>query len=921
MMGSRSRKRSKPNPSEAGSKTSIPSEVQPESSTSSSHISQNTLVGASTSMPSSAADATNGHERTSISQPIAGGEGDGTSTPRSLITKQPHKTRSWYGSWPRGPPKSSPSTQVARETIQGGTLKSKGTIDLSRYDTKKSLDTMSVDVVNELEPAPVTAGQQAANEPIPATTEPPKPAEDIPAKDTAKDEHAEDVPMDDGEMTRTNELPSIQDNRAAVVMEQRPAASSSWLGWFARPPVPNSKIQENSQAEPEQQQLQNAEPIAEAAAATGSATVAASEEPSPSEPAKTAIPEEQVSAEPQTAAGPTDQQQSSAVTVAPRSSWFGLWSGADTSVQSYAPAPAITTPVVPEAPSEPEPMKEPEDVVMEDAPPHDTLPTPPPKAGSTWAFWSRDTGKSSDKKPAQSPEQGQLAVIGEGSESHPQRANAIDVKDTPVKEQPLSSAKSSEQPVKGTPTVAKESSSKKGKRVRPQSLDLDEVDSRPATPKSTTSKPEVLVKAESSTKSSNGKPQPQAVVKPPAKNLLLPVFNNTYHVKENPTLIQQIAQLLLRTQQPPARHVHLSKEPFKFKRALSIGVHGLFPANYLRPMIGQPTGTSIKFANHGAEAIRRWADANGNKDCEIEKVALEGEGRIGERVENLWKLLLNWIDHIRKADVILFACHSQGVPVSIILLAKLLELGIITTAKVGICAMAGVSLGPFPDYRSGMGMLMGSAAQLWEFADPKSEVSRRLEAALKAALSYGARVTFVGSIDDQLVPLESAIYAPAHHPHIYRAVFIDGRVHAPDFIAHLVGFALKLRNLGVTDHGLIRELSVPLAGSLYSGEGHSRLYDDEQVYDLAVRHTLETTSVGNVPCEVHHNYQQGGGPTTPNNPYMLPWIMRGLLEEDFVKSELHSETAELLRQFDDWKPTTKALKDVKYRLEAVRSKL
>jgi hypothetical protein len=49
--------------------------------------------------------------------------------------------------------------------------------------------------------------------------------------------------------------------------------------------------------------------------------------------------------------------------------------------------------------------------------------------------------------------------------------------------------------------------------------------------------------------------------------------------------------------------------------------------------------------------------------------------------------------------------------------------------------------------------------------------------------------------------------------------------------------------------------------------------------------------------------------------------MRGLLEEDFVRTELNSETAELLRQFDDWKPVTKALKDVKYRLEAVRSKL
>lgn len=49
--------------------------------------------------------------------------------------------------------------------------------------------------------------------------------------------------------------------------------------------------------------------------------------------------------------------------------------------------------------------------------------------------------------------------------------------------------------------------------------------------------------------------------------------------------------------------------------------------------------------------------------------------------------------------------------------------------------------------------------------------------------------------------------------------------------------------------------------------------------------------------------------------------MRGLLEEDFVKTELDTEVTELLKQFDEWKPTTKVLKDVKYRLEAVRSKL
>lgn len=85
---------------------------------------------------------------------------------------------------------------------------------------------------------------------------------------------------------------------------------------------------------------------------------------------------------------------------------------------------------------------------------------------------------------------------------------------------------------------------------------------------------------------------------------------------------------------------------------------------------------------------------------------------------------------------------------------------------------------------------------------------------------------------------------------------------------------------------------------------------------LAVTHCLETSNVGSLPCDI----QKYEGLANPN-PYHLPWIMRGLLEEDFVKTELTAETTELVRQFDDWKPVTKALKDVKYRLEAVRSKL
>ncbi|KAI0389318.1 hypothetical protein F5Y17DRAFT_132562 [Xylariaceae sp. FL0594] len=643
---------------------------------------------------------------------------------------------------------------------------------------------------------------------------------------------------------------------------QAPSSSTGWFSWLSGAAAAAS-TQNQAVSESDQKQAETTQPPPDCGQEAQSAT----------EPQST--PEVPASTQPTT-------------------SWFSFWF-------STAPSTSAADEVQEDATeankTEGPQAEQSEDVIMQDTP-STTAPTPMASqlsGGSTWAFWSRDTTSRKTGETSTS-EQGELAVIGDQSETSPNKSN-VQVDDE-SKHSAKSKAKDPRaQGEEGVPV-------KKSKRGRPRSLDTGDLDtSRPSTP-------------DANLKNVPQKSTVASTAKTPVTNLLLPSFKSTYRMKENPSIIKQIAQLLLRTQQPATKHVFLSKEPPKVKKAIAIGVHGLFPASYLRPMIGQPTGTSIRFANHCAEAIRRWTDSHGSPDCEIEKIALEGEGKIAERVDNLWKLLLNWIEPIKNADLIVLACHSQGVPVSIMLLAKLVDMGILTTSRVGVCAMAGVSLGPFPDYKSGMGMLMGSAAELWQFANPESELSKRYENALKTVVDYGARITYVGSIDDQLVPMESAIYGPVSHPYIYRAVFIDGRIHAPDFLAHLVGFALKLRNLGVSDHGLIRELSVPLAGSLYSGEGHSRLYDDEQVYDLALSHTLETTSVSKVPCQI----QKHQGLANPN-PYVLPWIMRGLLEEEFVKSELYSETVELLKQFDNWAPTTKALKDVKYRLEAVRSKL
>ena len=72
---------------------------------------------------------------------------------------------------------------------------------------------------------------------------------------------------------------------------------------------------------------------------------------------------------------------------------------------------------------------------------------------------------------------------------------------------------------------------------------------------------------------------------------------------------------------------------------------------------------------------------------------------------------------------------------------------------------AGVSLGPFPDYKSRY--ISGSAGELFEFAKPESAISKRLEDSLRVALKYGVRITYVGSIDDQLVAME--VRLPKRH--------------------------------------------------------------------------------------------------------------------------------------------------------------
>jgi len=539
-------------------------------------------------------------------------------------------------------------------------------------------------------------------------------------------------------------------------------------------------------------------------------------------------------------------------------------------------------------------------------------------------------------------------VFDTPSQSNPEAAQFNE------QEQPKSDAetpKEPQQPPKDEPVPKKSFASLRG-RPKPKTPAKDTPADTPTSSKTATptraspvlepTKPETASTAKQASKQ-------LAKAKQGPPNLLLPEFRTTYQMVQQPNFWKQIRQYFLGGE-PAAPHLHINPAPPRIKKAVAIGVHGFFPAPIIQKVLGQPTGTSIRFANAAAAAIKDWSEARGYSP-EIEQIALEGEGFIAERVNSLWKLLLNWIDHLKQADFILVACHSQGVPVAMMLVAKLIQFGCVNATRIGVCAMAGVNMGPFIEYKT---KYFGpTAAELFEFSNPKSLVSQMYLAALDEVLRFGVRILYVGSIDDQLVSLESSTFSTLSHPYIYRAVFVDGRIHAPDFLTHLVGFALKLRNLGLPDHGLIRELSPALAGSLYGGEGHSRVYEDPAIYSLAVQHALETTSLPipttkerpstagsfqgiNIPVvgeKLANNnkkedlyklrvkdYEPSATTTNPN-PFFLPWAMRGLLEEDFVKKELGDEVEKLLGMFEAWKPTGKQLKDVKFRLEGVRSKL
>lgn len=401
---------------------------------------------------------------------------------------------------------------------------------------------------------------------------------------------------------------------------------------------------------------------------------------------------------------------------------------------------------------------------------------------------------------------------------------------------------------------------------------------------------------------------------------------------------QYMGEKCLYQKGPQANLQELSHGESKPIKVLIVGVHGFFPTKMIRPFIGEPTGTSIKFISEAEDVVLKYFQKY-KRTVEISKIALEREGEVLERVDFFFEVMKNWAKEINQADFIYFVAHSQGCPVTILLLARLIDIGLInldntrffneddipfSTSKkiISILAMAGINNGPFYGadqtlfVRAYQTIEKESLRELFQFQNFDSSLSRQLIRSIRIIIGSGVKITFVGSINDQLVPLYSSICLFAHHPNIFRATFIDKGSRTPAFIMRLVNIAGTLLDLGYDDHGIIKEVSASLAGTL-TGGGHSTVYNEAAVYELGLKFALETSDV---PSEVPVEFKPFKLEQLGANPYHLPWCMRGLIYETSRHLD-EEEIQKLFKEFENWEPETKQLKDIKYRLNGLKSKL
>lgn len=391
-------------------------------------------------------------------------------------------------------------------------------------------------------------------------------------------------------------------------------------------------------------------------------------------------------------------------------------------------------------------------------------------------------------------------------------------------------------------------------------------------------------------------------------------------------------------------------------RVVVIGIAGWSPGAVTRKIAGGLPSSSTKFVDMTCSALASFEEEHDVKFAKVTKIPLEGDGTVSRKVEKVYQHLLSseeWVNDIHSADFIFVSAHSQGSIVSTHLVDLLIRDGHIITSATGnvgkqadnsttealdgVCALesssrgqqqvcclslCGIHLGPLRYLKLSsfiqpyIQYFENAAAQeIFEFQNTENAVSKEYVKALGNIMHHGAKMVYVASLNDQMVPIYSGIFAAANHPRILRALYIDGDAyHSSDFLSNLLVLLLRIMNAGLSDRGLLTHLSEATAGSL-SGVGHSSVYEDPGVFELAVRYQFLVNGGNETNCELQVDSFNA---VQELNDYEIPWSLRDLIANERVAHFFSREFVTLRDAFGDWQPKTSILRDVKRKLQPIQ---
>jgi hypothetical protein len=521
------------------------------------------------------------------------------------------------------------------------------------------------------------AHEPMAHEPVaqePAEQQPA--AQEIMEQVPTNDEITTDVPKVDN-----TDAPSKADSNVTKESDDpkvmAPNQDTSWFSWWsgAKPTttMPPSVAEAKETTEPEHPKT---------APETGSATVIETNTP---------VPPPESSSTVQESTEPVPIKSQPSISESSNASYLAwIWPARSppksTPAQFETPPPLETTAVLEnitkpiEQSQQPTPKETESSTTIATVNP---LITTLPQTRSSWmSFWARRDSMPELKR-----------TIGPETMQVP---DDIDPQGRPVKKQKI------DEPVPQITEINGSIKSKTG--VHTPSVSISAIPATPNKPPATPTKPETPTKTPQ--RSKNGKDKAKA---PPPPNHVLPEFDTVYpSLPAKEGFFSRVTKAILPTSSANhplgALHPHAKRcPPPPIRKAVAIGIHGFFPLRILRSVLGEPTGTSVKFATLASEAIHRFSDRQYGSPSAIEvvKIALEGEGTVAARIDMLWKNLsknTEWMDHVREADLILVACHSQGSPVGAGIMARLVEEGIVRErTRLGLLCVAGIHLGPAMD--------------------------------------------------------------------------------------------------------------------------------------------------------------------------------------------------------------------------------